>query len=378
LFDGLDDAIELGDRQQLTKSRRRVRKLDERPLADGRRVRLHDGAKHEAVGSGELTDVQDDVIAPVAQQEPDAIGERMRLRPIASIIARTSTTIGGFGSLMTESTGLYWAFMRPIALALIALLVATADAAPQRRGRFNYYGAIGPNPSYDGAFMFCRIAFNNASNGDGGGWFVDYPRADTNLSFRFSELTAATVSRDVAGNFNHAVYRLTDAEIDHCPFIMMTEPGGTYFSPEEAQHLRSYLEHGGFLWADDFWGEYAWAHWENEIRKALPSAEFPLMDVPLDHPIFHVLYDVREVPQIPSIGFWFGTGGRTSERGADSAVVHARAITDREGHMLVFMTHNTDFGDAFEREGENRAYFDQFAAPGYAVGVNVLLYALTH
>src|SRR5436305_510375 len=100
--------------------------------------------------------------------------------------------------------------------------------APQRRGRFNYYGAIGPNPSYDGAFMFCRIAFNNASNGDGGGWFVDYPRADTNLSFRFSELTAATVSRDIAGNFNHAVYRLTDAEIDHCPFIMMTEPGGTY------------------------------------------------------------------------------------------------------------------------------------------------------
>src|SRR5205823_13210508 len=88
-------------------------------------------------------------------------------------------------------------------------------------------------------------------------------------------------------------------------------------------------------------------------------------------PIFHVLYDVREVPQIPSIGFWFGTGGRTSERGADSAVVHARAITDREGHMLVVMTHHTDFGDAFEREGENRAYFDQFAAPGYAVGVNV-------
>ena len=169
---------------------------------------------------------------------------------------------------MTGSTGLYWAGMRPVALALIALLVATSDAAPQRRGgRFNYYGAIGPNPSYDGAFMFCRIAFNNAANGDGGGWFVDYPRADTNLSFRFSELTAAAVSRDVAGNFNHAVYRLTDAEIDHCPFIMMTEPGGTYFSPEEAQHLRSYLEHGGFLWADDFWGTDALENWSDQPSK---------------------------------------------------------------------------------------------------------------
>src|SRR5438270_120809 len=147
---------------------------------------------------------------------------------------------------MMGSTALYWAFMRPIGLALIALLVATADAAPQRRGRFNYYGAIGPNPSYDGAFMFCRIAFNNASNGDGGGWFVDYPRADTNLSFRFSELTAATVSRDVAGNFNHAVYRLTDAEIDHCPLIMMTERGVMCFSPARSQHPRSDRAPGRF------------------------------------------------------------------------------------------------------------------------------------
>jgi len=159
---------------------------------------------------------------------------------------------------------------------------------------------------------------------------------------------------------------------------MMTEPGGTYFSGEEATHLHDYLVRGGFLWADDFWGEYAWAHWENEIRKALPPGEFPLFDVPTDHPIFHVLYDVRELPQIPSIGFWLDTGGRTSERGADSAVPHARAISDQQGHMLVFMTHNTDFGDAFEREGDDHRYFDQFAGAGYAVGIDVLLYALTH
>jgi hypothetical protein len=273
--------------------------------------------------------------------------------------------------------------MRTAAVLLLGAILAmsTADAAPQRRGRFFGFGygpRLPPNPKYDGAFMFCRIWFDNASNGDGGGWFVDYPRADINLSFRFSELTVTPVSRDVAGDYNHGVYRLTDPEIDHCPFIMMTEPGGTYFSPEEATHLHDYLLHGGFLWADDFWGEYAWAHWENEIRKALPSGEFPLADVPLDHPIFHVLYDVREIPQIPSIGFWLGTGGRTSERGSDSAVPHARAISDRQGHMLVFMTHNTDFGDAFEREGDDHRYFDQFAGAGYAVGVNVLLYALTH
>ena len=275
--------------------------------------------------------------------------------------------------------------MRGVAAVLIgvALTMSAAGAAPQRRGgRFFFRGpSLPPNPSYDGAFTFCRIAFDNAPNGDGGGWFVDYPRADQNLSFRFSELTLTPISHhDGAGpeSFDHGVYRLTDAAIDHCPFIMMTEPGGTFFSPDEAEHLRNYLLHGGFLWADDFWGEYAWAHWENEVRKALPSAEFPMIDVPMDHPIFHVLYDVRELPQIPSINYWYGTGGRTSERGSDSAVPHARAFTDADGRILIFCTHNTDFGDAFEREGDSREYFNAFAGPGYAVGVNVLLYALTH
>jgi len=264
-----------------------------------------------------------------------------------------------------------------IVLAVVAL---AANAAPQRRGRFFGFGSpsVPANPSYDGGFIFCRIQFDNAPNGDGNGWFVDYPRADINLSFRFSELTTTTLSRDGEGGFNHGVYRLTDAAIDRCPFIMMTEAGGVYFSDEEARHLREYLLRGGFLWADDFWGEYAWAHWEQEIRKALPSGEFKLYDVPLEHPIFHVLYDVRELPQIPSIGYWMGTGGRTSERGADSAVPHARAIDDPQGRMVVFITHNTDFGDAFEREGEDRRYFDQFASAGYAVGINVLLYALSH
>ena len=65
---------------------------------------------------------------------------------------------------------------------------------------------------YDGTFTFCRIMFRNASNGDGGGWYVDYPRADQNLSFRFSELTTTQVSRDIAGNFNHVVIQLTDAD----------------------------------------------------------------------------------------------------------------------------------------------------------------------
>jgi hypothetical protein len=264
-----------------------------------------------------------------------------------------------------------------VALLVVAALASSADAQ-FRGGRFSRMGAIA-NPNYDGAFMFCRIQFRNASDGDGNGWMVDWPRADENLSFRFSELTRTSVSRTSSGEYNHVVIPLTDIDrLSHCPFIMMTEPGGTYFDQTEADSLRAYLQKGGFLWADDFWGDYAFDHWMNELRKALPEPEYPLTDVPLDHPLFHVLYDVKQIPQIPSINFWYGTGGRTSERGSMSATPHVRAVSDQRGRILVIMTHNTDFGDAFEREGDSREYFEAFAGAGYAFGVNALLYSLTH
>jgi hypothetical protein len=82
--------------------------------------------------------------------------------------------------------------------------------------------------------------------------------------------------------------------------------------------------------------------------------------------------------QIPTIGMWRALGGGTSARGPDSAIPEARAIYDKQGHMMVFITHNTDFGDAFEEEATDPQYFYTFSVEGYQTGINVLLYALTH
>jgi hypothetical protein len=93
----------------------------------------------------------------------------------------------------------------------------------------------------------------------------------------------------------------------------------------------------------------------------------------------HSLYAVKVIPQVPNIGFWSSTGGQTSERGADSAEVYVKGIQDARGRLMVLVTHNTDISDTWEREGEEpREYFNRFSPTGYAIGVNVVLYAMTH
>jgi hypothetical protein len=278
----------------------------------------------------------------------------------------------------------YPALRRLVSALAIAAILATASTAlaQRRRGRGFGWGSaplrMATPESFDGAFNFCRIVFSQSYDGDGGNWSVDYPRADINLSIRLSELTRTRISRDSSGEPNHVLLRLTDDLLFQCPFIMMTEVGSLGLTPEEAVRLREYLLKGGFLWADDFWGSWAWEVWAREIGKALPPSEYKIVDVPLSHPIFHTQFEVKRVIQIPSIGMWMGMGGGTSERGADSAEPHARAIFDQHGRMMVFITHNTDFGDAFEREGDDPTYFYTFSVEGYAMGVNVLLYSLTH
>ena len=268
--------------------------------------------------------------------------------------------------------------LRRFAIVAVLLAAAAATVDGQRRGRGFARSVRTPTPeSFDGAFNFCRVMFSYSNMGDGGGWAVDYPRADVNLSIRLSELTKTRISLAPSGDPNHLVVRLTDPELFQCPFIMMTEVGTAFFTPEEAARLREYLMKGGFLWADDFWGSYAWDHWAAEFSKVLPPAEFTIRDLPLDHPLFRSQFVVERVPQIPSINHWAWSGG-TSERGADSAEPHARGVFDSKGRMLALITHNTDIGDSWEREGDDPNYFYQFSVNGYAFGINAVLYAMSH
>jgi hypothetical protein len=272
-------------------------------------------------------------------------------------------------------------FTRRRILALLLGLAALALAARVDAQFLRNFRSLrtASADDFDGTFQFCRIWFREDGRGDGGDWSVDWPRADINLSIRLAELTKTSVGRAPAGDPNHLLLRLTDDALFQCPFIMMTEVGSAYIDEDEAAQLRTYLLKGGFLWADDFWGERAWYWWEAQIRKVFPRAEYPIVDLSPDHPLFRSQFEIKNgTPQIASIGIWARTGGGTSERGAESEVVNTRAILDSHDRIMVLMTHNTDLGDSFEREADDPQYFYQMSVPGYAFGVNALLYALTH
>ena len=268
--------------------------------------------------------------------------------------------------------------LRTLVLVSAALFIASVAAA-----QFGRFGDTSPQahlarPSdYDGKFHYCRAVYRSNPRGDGGNWLTDYPLADIDLSIRVAELTKILVAFDAPHQPRHLIVQLTSDELFQCPVIIMQEVGRLFFTSDDAARLRTYLLKGGFLWVEDFWGSYAWDVWEAEIRKVFPADEYPIVDLPRTHALYHTMFDLEGVPQIPAAGIWLGTG-QTSERGADSAQVHARGISDANGRVMVFMTHNTDVSDSWEREGEDPGYFYKFSIDGYRVAVNVLVYAMTH
>jgi hypothetical protein len=270
-----------------------------------------------------------------------------------------------------------------LAVALVAAGVSLAYAQQiWVGGGFGRGGRMAPHwakpGDFDGSFLYCRGYYEQVRYEDGGmGWWTDYPNADHNFSVRLAELTRVYV-KDWNTVPKFVVVSLEDPLLYRCPLLFMEDVGTAEFSELEVKNLREFFLKGGFLWVDDFWGSLAWTQWSRQMARVLPPSEYPIVDIPLTHPIMHTLYDVKDFPQIPSINFWGRTYHQTSERGRDSAEVHFRGIADQQGRLMAFMTHNTDIADSWEREGESQEYFDLFSPRGYAIGVNVVLYAMTH
>ena len=261
-----------------------------------------------------------------------------------------------------------------VLLTVLAAVVADGLRRGLGGGRQRFVSpALATSDSFDGAWHFCRLAYQ------GRAWATDYPDADYNFSTRVSELTKTTVSKTASGEPLPLIVRPTDDALFQCPFVMLWQAESLYFTDQDAARLREYLLKGGFLWSDDSWGTFAWQNFEREMAKVLPEAQYRFVDLaPTTHPMFNTRFTLKQIPQIPGIGYWWRSGGGTSEQGADSAEVHVRGVSDDHGRLMVLSTHNTDIADGWEREGVDQRYFQMFSVDAYAVGINVLLYAMTH
>lgn len=215
-------------------------------------------------------------------------------------------------------------------------------------------------------FTFTRLIY--PSHGWREKWATDYPKADEQFIYGLRGWAKSLLA--IADD--PATVRMSDPKLFTCPLIYAVEPGFMELSEEDAAHLREYFLRGGMLMLDDFWGEREWENVQRQMRKIFP--EYPIQELPLDHPLFHCYFDINEVTQVPQSDNWIYYH-QTSEKGG--IVPHYEGVLDKDGRLLVFIARNTDNGDAWEWIDDPR-YSLKFGLAAYKLGMNVIVYSMTH
>jgi len=269
-------------------------------------------------------------------------------------------------------------------VCVIGLAVTVAHAQQIWAGGFG--GRTPPRfptkTTFSGGFNFCRAMFTS-DHREKQGWGTDYPGADINFSVRFAELTKTNVTMTGTGEDaepDAVVVRLTDDALFQCPFLFMQDAGTIRLNDAEVSRLQDYLLKGGFLLIADYHGSWGREQFDEEIGRVLPRSRYPIVDLtpPSEHPMWRAMFPVAQLPQMASINTWRRTGNVIERWNEDGAPPTARGIADEQGRLMVVMVHNTDLPDPWEREGEDKDYFFRFSPEAYAVGINIVLYAMTH
>ena len=218
------------------------------------------------------------------------------------------------------------------------------------------------------AFFWTRAIYTGYSRGWRGSasWATDFPKGDR----QFLVVLKRLVRLD-AYDYENAV-SLADPDLRRFPLLYAVEVGYMDLTQEEVRGLRDYLNAGGMLLVDDFWGSRQWLQFEYNMRRVLPGR--PIVDLPPDHPLFSAYYDIDEVKQVPARGRGIN-GWPTYER--DGIVPHVRGIFDDDGRLMVVINWNTDLGDAWEW-AEDPMYPLEYSTYAYEMGANMIVYGMSH
>ena len=241
-----------------------------------------------------------------------------------------------------------------VALAVVGTLSATRGYAQWRRARIMQE----PNAPYDGKFTFVRLSYTVYSRS---GWEFDYPAMERNFMTILNDLTS--VHPHVRESNIHA---MDDPELGRYPVAYLSEPG--WWRPDDSQSagLRTWLEKGGFLIVDDFYGPYQWQNFEQSMKKVLPDARIIPLDV--SHPIFDSFFKIPTLdgmshPDQP--GYW-----KAEYKGIFED-------NDPKKRLMVIINYNNDIGDYMEWSGQGY-YAINFSNDAYKLATNYVVYALSH
>ncbi len=229
------------------------------------------------------------------------------------------------------------------------------------------------NPAFvNDVFSFSRLKYGYESMGFGRYWDDDSPDADLNVAYRLFQITSLKI---------HPYYNyidITAADLARNPFVYMTVTRGMALTDDECKALRTYFEKGGFMMAEDFWGDDMWEFAYSQFKRIFPDRE--IVELPLSHPIFHTVFDFKYLPQMPSAGRGYsGVSYDNAYYPTGDHFPHYYAVFDDHDHIMALICRNNHYGDGWEHEGDNHDYFDNFSMPqAYPMFINIVFYAMTN
>jgi len=198
----------------------------------------------------------------------------------------------------------------------------------------------------------------------GTAWTVDYPEGDRTFARLLERLTTLDVR-----SVEQPVNLDNDDDAYYWPFLVSGVVGSWNLTEPQARKLREHLLKGGFLLCDSFYGEYEWSGFMKTLQRIFPDR--PVVDLPDDHPVFHIAFDLNDKRQIPT---WQYLPRGYREGGSEPKW---RAVLDDDGRIMVMIAFNNDIADGWQRA--NDPGYPQYEANlSIRMGVNFAVYALTH
>jgi Domain of unknown function (DUF4159) len=285
----------------------------------------------------------------------------------------------GFKAILLVSTG-----SKAVLIAGMTAVVAIASLSVQRPFReypaFEYYDFPKP-PDWQekSEWVFARLMYPSVPLYTRDGrrfrddwqngmsyWTMDYPRSDRHFAAAVRRLT-----RIHGRSVEQPVNPLDEDDIFNYPYLYSVEPGHWDLTEEVAAKLRQFLLRGGFLMVDDFHGTDEWRIFTRSLSRIFPDRI--VVDLPKNEAIFHVLYDLDDKYQVPGAAAL--RNGVTYE--FDGFEPRWRGVYDDKGRVMVAICHNMDLGDSWEL-ADDPQYPEKYSALGIRIGVNYVIYAMTH